>query len=71
METRDCTICGRRIHPERLAASPRTITCSKTCAHARYIRDARTSSRDANSRRRARERAERMAGAVGRRPVLG
>ena len=59
MEPRDCTICGRRIHPERLAAIPRTVTCSKTCAHARYIRDARISAREANRKRRARERVAR------------
>ena len=62
MEPKDCVMCGKRIHPERLAAQPRTITCSATCSHARAIRDARIAARESNALRRAREREARMMG---------
>ena len=39
-----CKICGQPIHPERLAISPRTLTCKSECAaeNTRLLRNAAT-----------------------------
>ena len=40
--TRLCKICGEPIHPQRLAVSPRTLTCKAKCAaeNTRRLRNA-------------------------------
>ena len=37
-----CKICGEPIHPERLAVSPRTVTCKAACVaeNKRLLRNA-------------------------------
>ena len=41
-EARLCKICGGPIHPQRLAVSPRTLTCKAKCAaeNTRRLRNA-------------------------------
>ena len=40
--TRLCKICDQPIHPERLAVSPRTLTCKSECVaeNLRLLRNA-------------------------------
>ena len=40
--TRLCKICNQPIHPQRLAVSPRTLTCKANCAaeNTRRLRNA-------------------------------
>ena len=52
-----CTECPRTIHPERLAALPRAVTCSSGCSRKRQLRKMAEGSNQAYHRRRAREKA--------------
>ena len=56
--TRLCKICGQPIHPERLAVSPRTLTCKSECAaeNTRLLRNT------ANRRWQKKKRAEQADG---------
>ena len=48
-----CTECPRTIHPERLAALPRAVTCSSACSHKRQLRHMAAGSKKAHARKRA------------------
>ena len=58
--TRLCKICGQPIHPQRLAVSPRTVTCSArhSAENLRRLRN------DANRRWQQKKRDQRKAGVV-------
>ena len=51
-----CMECGGPIHPERLAAIPQTVTCSRKCSDDRKRKRRQTASLAAHHKRRERER---------------
>lgn len=51
-----CLTCGGPIHPERLAAQPRAVTCSAPCSAERQKQHQAAGARKAMARRRARRR---------------
>ena len=53
-----CAVCGRPIHPERLAALPRAVTCSAACSGERQRQHRAAGAVRATQQRRARERAD-------------
>ena len=48
-----CTECPETIHPERLAALPRTLTCSSGCSRKRQLRHMAAGSKKSHARKRA------------------
>ena len=59
-----CTECPRTIHPERLAALPRAVTCSSGCSRKRQLAAQKRGARKAMAKRRKRERATRVKEAI-------
>ena len=57
-----CTECPRTIHPERLAALPRAVTCSSACSLKRQLRHMAAGANRAYHKRRARDKAEKARG---------
>lgn len=56
-----CVVCAKRIHPERLAAMPIAVTCSRACSQERLAAHRRENSRKYRQRKKLAKAAEKAA----------